>query len=249
MPTAKMLGTELRDFVKNKLDTWSNERKTINIEAHLRRNKARLERAASDPPSIQQLSLVPLWFDGIENIDSSDAMLSEAWDSVLNRILDGDPWSEILLQKLKSLSAIEARTLLRFRDPAYFVPVRGRADEIHLLLVDKGLLHKEGFDISRFLNVIAPAFGLIFLVAALKLLAFAVGGIGFIDNFWKFAFTTLNQDTVRRFPIFGDVPFGVLTIGCLIGMSIMMQFYKPRSYSLTNLGERLLDKARSAKLS
>lgn len=143
-PTAKLLGTRLRDHVRDKLDDWDRKRKAGNLEKHLNRNLKNLETAArSNSLSDEELKTIPQWIDAVENVDPTDLSLTEAWDNILAQILNGNKSASDLLLALRSLTPEEAQQLLRLRGRTFKLPSSGFQDGILQRLAAKGVVRAQ----------------------------------------------------------------------------------------------------------
>ena len=118
-PSADLVGQELRDFLKEKIDSIKNRKKAENLTEHLRTVGEKLKKKKKEPDtelsSIKQLNLFDKWVEGAENIEPTDRILSEMWQDLLVAICEGNYPNEILIEKMKLLQADDAKLLLRLR--------------------------------------------------------------------------------------------------------------------------------------
>ena len=116
-PSADLIGQELRDLIKEKIDLIKNRKKAENLTEHLRTVGEKLQKKKKEPnpnlTTIKQLSLFDKWVEGAENVDPTDKILAEMWQELLVQISEGNNPNEILIEKMKMLQADDAKLLLR----------------------------------------------------------------------------------------------------------------------------------------
>lgn len=116
-PTAEMAGLEIKDFFKEKIDTWKEKRRNENIAGHVKKVQEQLERDASEKSnasnSIKQLELFAEWADGAQEIDANEGIIAELWQKLLVEIANGNFPNKDLIDKLKNITPEEAKILLK----------------------------------------------------------------------------------------------------------------------------------------
>lgn len=122
MPTATLLGKELKDYVKEKIDKIKKQRKAENLNIHLIEVSKKLKEEKyfaenQDVQLIKQINLFEEWVEGAENVDPIDKELSEMWQRILCDIAKDESGKDILLEKLKALKSEDAKLLLEYKRP------------------------------------------------------------------------------------------------------------------------------------
>lgn len=150
-PTLDLLGIELRDYVKEKIDSWKERKRHENLEAHV--SAVNVELADNNPfnesgPSVYQLSLFEEWAENVRDIDPNDRDLSAMWRNLLIRAAKGERVSEEVRRALKSLSPQEALFIVQFerRVPVFSLYSGLVNDKDRFLanqLLGKGLVEKD----------------------------------------------------------------------------------------------------------
>ena len=134
-PTTDYLGTELRDFVKSKVEDLKARKRKKNVSGHMEKVGVKLGIPLSyDEESIdniQQLDLFDEWLDGAQDISPDDPTLSQLWQGLLRDIVQGKANNRLLINTLKELEANEAALLLRYKERRLFHP-RGNEERFIL---------------------------------------------------------------------------------------------------------------------
>jgi hypothetical protein len=117
-PTLKLLGKEIRDFIKGKLDNWKEKKKSENIQGHVQKALnspgAKLITERREKNRVQLADAIKLeeWMKGAENVSPNEPILGKMWQEILKNVLKGDGPEEYLLKKMQILSPREAHLLL-----------------------------------------------------------------------------------------------------------------------------------------
>jgi hypothetical protein len=118
-PSADLLGVELRDFLKHKIENAKAKRKARNLEEHVRKVRGRLEnlppRQSREHESLERLELFDDWVDGAASVDPEDEVLSSIWENLLFKMAAGDWPTRDLIETMKKLDAQDAKILISLR--------------------------------------------------------------------------------------------------------------------------------------
>ena len=242
-PTLKLLGQEIRDFIKGKLDNWKEKKKSENIQGHV-------QKALSSPDAVliaenrekntaQLADAIKLeeWMKGAENVDPNEPILGKMWQEMLKNVLKGDGPEEYLLKKMRDLSPKEAHLLLLLEKkytrglksypgmhslfdmiiPEKDVLGKINKDRLYLdMLKDKGLVEKKYLK-----DILYPTALTIMLVAAFEV-----------------AFSTLNlKETLLTMP---GTKLPMLLIMYPLFFTFSFIFFGFGRYSLTEIGRELV---------
>lgn len=179
-PTFDLVGLEIRDYVKETIDSWKEKRRKRNLESHINAVNEQIkgDRPFSQyEPSINQLSLFEDWVEGVQDIDPADEELSAIWRSLLVRAAKGEHIGEEVRNALKSLSPKEAQFLLELKKRVPVFPlgsglVKSRDRYLANQLLAKGLAEKDyAFPIFFITTMIASA------AVALSIVGDSIGGL------------------------------------------------------------------------
>lgn len=116
-PSAQMIGIELRDYLKEKIDGWKTKRRNENLKAHIEAVKKKLssesDQFASQPePTLEQAELFSEWVETVQDIDPAHREISELWQNLLARAASGEAVFAEVVAALKTLTPREASLLL-----------------------------------------------------------------------------------------------------------------------------------------
>jgi|GEM_PF-4425085 len=114
-PSAKLVGTELRSFLKEKIDDARERRRSENLSRHIFVVRAALPKPSPEQVSYERLDMFSEWVDGAQDVSDSNPELAEMWREVLRRIVEGESVSKSLIAIMKQVDAPMAQLLLRFR--------------------------------------------------------------------------------------------------------------------------------------
>lgn len=150
-PTLDLLGIELRDYVKERIDSWKEKKRHENLDAHVKAVNEEL--AADNPfqesgPTVYQLSLFEDWAENVRDVDPQDQELSAMWRRLLIRAAKGEHIAEEVRRALKSLSPREAEFIAYLENRVPVFPLHsGLVDEKNRYLANqllgKGLVDKD----------------------------------------------------------------------------------------------------------
>lgn len=232
-PSAELLGKELKDYIEEKLDAWKKERRKMNLSHHLERGGEILTRlsdtskdTAPPKPNVETSEAFQDWMEGAQDVDPEDADLACIWQMLLVEITLGKTDQKFLVEKLRSISASEARVIMRMQSKSYYPKSE---EELHYLesLNTKEIVSKDYMHIS--------------FVAASSMvgLLFIFGAFGYEEN-------SVNSRLISS--IFWQISGVVVIVGYLavrFRYSRGLAYWKP-----TWTGKRLLAYARrSASIS
>lgn len=125
-PTADYLGTELRDYVKDKVEGLKAKKRKSNVQAHMHvvgiQLGIPLNYDEESLEAIPQLELFDDWIGGAQEVDPRDETLAKLWQGLLLEIVQGKSKNRVLINTLKSLDSHEAELLLKFKGRRLFHP-------------------------------------------------------------------------------------------------------------------------------
>ncbi|MBW3197612.1 hypothetical protein [Marinobacter nauticus] len=165
-PTFDLVGLEIRDYVKESIDSWKEKRRKRNLESHINAVNEQIKGDrpfSQNEPSINQLSLFEDWVEGVQDVDPADEELSAIWQSLLIRAAQGEHIGDEVRNALKSLSPKEAQFLLELKKRVPVFPlgsgiVKSRDRYLANQLLAKGLAEKDyAFPIFFITTMIASA--------------------------------------------------------------------------------------------
>ena len=224
-PTLELLGKEIRDFIKGKLDNWKEKKRSENIQGHVQKalsgpdsefitkKREKKEAVLTDATKLEE------WMKGAENVDPDEPILGKMWQGMLKKVLQGDGPEEYLIKKMQSLSRKEALLLLLLKKKGARFPLDmmipetdiPEKDRLYLdMLKDKGLVEK-----NYIKGIVYPA---IFAVSAIIvfqtilefylieptisgrefLIAGVIGLLSFIFSFAVFGFGRYRLSEIGR---------------------------------------------------
>lgn len=116
-PSADLLGKELRDTLKESIDSWKAKRRNENLHVHIKAVKKKLSAASDEAtsqgePTFEQAEFFGEWVENVQNVDPSHTDISDLWQNLLARAVTGEAISCEVLNALKSLTPREAAFLL-----------------------------------------------------------------------------------------------------------------------------------------
>lgn len=121
-PPAEEIGMGLRDIVKEVFE-HKKVRRSQNLQEHIEKVRERITTRVAQMPSFlekkQTLSQLELFADlaeAVQDIDPAETELSQIWQDLMARVALGEDISPDLIHTLKTLSAGEARLLLKLRN-------------------------------------------------------------------------------------------------------------------------------------
>ncbi len=180
-PTFELIGQELRDYLKEKIDDWKARKRAKNLSEHLRKVKDEISseshEGSNSDSTVRQAELFEEWTEGAQEVSPDDKILAEIWQKLLLEIMRGKKIDKIVIEKLKSLSSFEAEILLKFKTRHYLKKVTDK--EIHYLteLGKKNLVKRRTnrmFLVSSLLSILATFLvickGIIYYFTGYKLL-------------------------------------------------------------------------------
>ena len=241
-PTADMLGTELRDLVKERIDSAKSARRAANVKSHIDAATQRSSSGAnSEPPGVAQLDLFEDWFDHSGDVDPEDRELSLMWESLLVDMGKRKSSSRLLLEKLRELDPDDARTLIKFsgtnREPL------SEEDRYRLAKLERLELIEKDESRMAVIQVLLP----LSFLAVLSLSFLYVPHISWLakDGFWFQSAST--KTTAITSSLFGLIPAFVLPFAIYVPLVFMfLRRYKKRGLlarftrRLTWIGHRIV---------
>jgi hypothetical protein len=86
MPTAKYLGSKLRDCVKETIEVRKSKTRDENVQFHIARNRPTFESYKHVLDDAETLTRFEKWIAGVEDVDFNNEELCILWDEVLSKI-------------------------------------------------------------------------------------------------------------------------------------------------------------------
>lgn len=119
-PTARYLGEELRELVREPIERWKTQKKDQFLRAHIEQVRTRVHEHRSSFPQQQttaskQADFFSEWAEAVENINPADEDLSQIWQDLMARVACGEEISAELMRALKTLTPGEAQFLMKLR--------------------------------------------------------------------------------------------------------------------------------------
>lgn len=116
-PTADMLGTELRDFIQNKIKDLKTKKKAENLREHLRVASEKLSEVSTpENINIQQFDLLEDWAESAQNVDPEAKDLASMWQDLLCSLSTKQPNVRLMMEKLKQLDPEDAIVLMKLKN-------------------------------------------------------------------------------------------------------------------------------------
>lgn len=111
-PSAKLLGIELRDKIKEVLDAAKENRRSENLRKHIAAVRESLPNPPSGETSYEQLELFNSWAEGAQDVDEQEPDLTRMWRKLLHDIVQGRHVSKDLVSVLRQVDAPMAKLLI-----------------------------------------------------------------------------------------------------------------------------------------
>ena len=122
-PTSDLVGIELRDYVKEKIDNIKKKKRVENVAGHIHHAQGVLQKERKEEiggtEKIQQLELFGDWVKGAQDIDPEDSILGRLWQNLLVDILKESRIDKVIIEKLESITTQEALLLLKIYKKGY----------------------------------------------------------------------------------------------------------------------------------
>jgi hypothetical protein len=123
-PSAKLIGTEIKSYLKERFDDARERRRNENLAKHISAVRAVLPKPPPEQVPYERLDMFSEWVDGAQDVDDGDRDLAAMWREILRQIIEGQSVNKSLITVMKEVDAQMAELLLRFRRK------RGPMDEI-----------------------------------------------------------------------------------------------------------------------
>jgi hypothetical protein len=125
-PSADYLAQELKEYLKTKIESYKERKRSENISEHLKHVFSRLEKEKEDierpPESLEQLELFEEWVSGAQDVDPKNEILSSMWRKLLSEIIRGNVKDDLLISILKRMDSYDAKLLMRFKAHGRYKP-------------------------------------------------------------------------------------------------------------------------------
>jgi hypothetical protein len=213
LPSAKLIGKELERRVDEAINGLRANAKAKNLEGHLYKNQDILTKKADEPTTPDQIKLFEKWVESVKEIDPTDEKIASMWRSLLAKLVEGDPLTELIMAKLGTLSPAEAHLLVTYKEKQGFYRAKDKMTyRLSSGLLEKGILEK------------LPVFSPVMMMLGMLAIALMVGGG---------LFYTLFKPEIRSFEV-------TLPLLIFMGLAAVAIWYEPL-YRLTEMGQMLLD--------
>ncbi len=202
-PSTEYLGEEFKNAIKSKVDEHKKKKEEDNLIQHLKSVQEKTPIKDQENISYAQLDMFNDWVDGASKIDPKQSELSQVWQNLLIKAGEGEP-TEIILNKLKTLSAGEALALMNFSKPSNII--LSKEDLYHLDALEKNELIRPNHVFLTLMQTVLVVSVLVLIMIMLKT-SFFNGVLGsFIQSkvdYWKFfAFITPIFTYIGAFILF-----------------------------------------------
>lgn len=114
-PSAKLLGTELKSYLKEKFDDARERRRSQNLSKHFEAVRTSMQKPPSCEIPYEQIDIFSEWVEGAQDVSDDDPELAHMWRELLREIVQGQPITKSLLAVMKQVDSRMAGILLRFR--------------------------------------------------------------------------------------------------------------------------------------
>lgn len=111
-PSAKLLGSELKSFLKAQFDEAKERRRSENLGKHITAVRETLTEPPPENVSYKNLELFSDWVEGAQDIGEEDAVLTQMWREVLHDIVQNRKVSKSLIDLMKQVDAPMADLLI-----------------------------------------------------------------------------------------------------------------------------------------
>jgi len=201
-PTADYLGEELKDTVKEIVESRKKKKEDENLLGHLNLLNEKINSSNKRNVSYEQLDLFSEWVEGVSKVNPKNEELSQLWQNLLLNA-SADKSSEILISKIKKMSSGEAKALVALSSRS----CNKLSDEerYHLKsLEDLELIEAN----TSFLNLFQFIFGACFLGFMYLIFQFVV-----IDGFFSVISSKQGLDITKVFAFL--IPFAAFISGTI----------------------------------
>lgn len=169
-PSAEMAGLELKEYLKSKIDSWKEKRRSENITEHVQKVQEELGEPSDkgkNTNSIKQLELFTEWAEGAQDIGANEGVIAKLWQKLLIEISNGNTPNSNMIEVLKKLNAEEAKLLLKISNRGSLITSREK-DLHYLVSLEKLGLVKPINIIPIVILVLGAWFFLMFLVGSFR---------------------------------------------------------------------------------
>jgi hypothetical protein len=126
-PSADYLAEELKEYLKEKIESLKKRKRSENISEHIKsvlEKVEKTEKAYKEPAaSLEQIELFEEWVEGAQDIDPNQELLSSMWRDLLKGIIRGNIKGDLLISILKQLDSFDAMLLLKFKIHGRYRPI------------------------------------------------------------------------------------------------------------------------------
>ncbi len=221
-PTAELLGQELCEFVRSKIEVLKKSKREENLVTHLKNVQERLKAEPLGPTTgevtFARLVIFEEWSEHVQGIDAADAELGSIWDGLLAAAARGEDVSSEVVLALKSLTPAEAVLLLQMNDVHAARTPRVGEERDRIAFLRRGLYEKRlierGVDV---LGTVGLLFGAVVCVVFIFL--------------WMFR----SEEQKALWP---------MVIATLVGLAIGALTIQLQQWQLTWLGRKVSSYAR-----
>lgn len=118
-PSADYLAQELKEYLKGKIESLKQRKRSENISEHIKSVLEKVEKADNSykesAATLGQIELFEDWVEGAQDIDPSQELLASMWRDLLKDIIRGNIKGNLLISILKQLDNYDAMLLLKFK--------------------------------------------------------------------------------------------------------------------------------------
>src|SRR5947207_2810269 len=115
-PSAKLLGTELKCYLKEKLDEAKERRREKNLTSHITAVRDSIRVTIPEQASYKQLDTFNDWIDGAQDVGDDEPTLTQMWRRLLRRLIEGQSPTQGLIDVMKKVDSPMAGLLVGFRE-------------------------------------------------------------------------------------------------------------------------------------
>jgi hypothetical protein len=114
-PSAKLVGSELRSYLKERFDEARERRRNENLNSHISAVRTSLPKPPPENVTYERLDLFSDWVEGAQDVSEDDPLLSDMWREILRDIVSGHHITKSLIEIMKQVDSRMAALLLSCR--------------------------------------------------------------------------------------------------------------------------------------
>jgi hypothetical protein len=150
-PSAKLVGSELRSYLKERFDEARERRRNENLNSHISAVRTSLPKPPPENVTYERLDLFSDWVEGAQDISEDDPLLSDMWREVLRDIVGGQHITKSLIEVMKQVDSRMAALLLSLarKRPCLACRISSRISSLLGLSVGRRLRGEDIFHAKR----------------------------------------------------------------------------------------------------